>query len=350
MVKKEALDTIQDSVKVMQSRQVVFLLGIMPRSGTNFLAEMLCQHPDCGTPAYIPEDFLLANAHHLVRFVDAVHQSWNKLWADFGEAFKLPLLKALGYGLERYLYGCTEAQWGRQYGNAEKRSACDKIEPNVCLARTPSVENLELLPKLTDAKTIIIVRDGRAVVESGMRSFGWLFEDAVQRWARSADLILRVASDNPQMLCVRYEDLVQHKAQELRKIFAFLGIDEQKYDYDVETPVRGSSTFFDEKEGMNWGQTAKTEKFNPLNRWRHWDRRQHARFNWLAARQLQAFGYEPLVVNSTVWQFYNSMLDTVFPLRHRLRDMARRILPQYLREQILWRRGQRYRRTVANKG
>ncbi|MCP5099989.1 MAG: sulfotransferase [Chloroflexi bacterium] len=329
--------------------RVVYLLGMMPRSGTNFFFELICSHPDCGGLARIPEPFLMANADHLIRFVDDVHTSWNNLWADFEEALKEPLLKAIGSGLEQYLYSLTEETWVMKNLVNEQRPACVRISPAVVIARTPSVKNLHLVSQLTDAKVVVLVRDGRSVVESGMRSFGWLFEESIYRWAQAADTVLQVMPNNPQMMCIRYEDLLQNKDELMRELFDFVQVDAHKYDFTQETPVRGSSTYFDDNAGMNWDATQKSSDFNPLQRWHHWSRARHERFNWVAGKQLVALGYEPVQHGRNVlWLLYNVALDLAWPLRQKLRTVARILMPKWLRERILWNRGKRYRTAVTN--
>ena len=53
----------------------IFILGISQRSGTNFLFDLLCLHPDCGAPSIKWEDFLVDKSDLLVRYVSSVY-SW----------------------------------------------------------------------------------------------------------------------------------------------------------------------------------------------------------------------------------------------------------------------------------
>lgn len=58
----------------------IFIHGILPRSGTNFLWDLLRLHPDCA-PARVPvdEDWFLAHSDHLVHFVDDVGAAWDPM-------------------------------------------------------------------------------------------------------------------------------------------------------------------------------------------------------------------------------------------------------------------------------
>ncbi len=344
-----AVDALKQKHVAYPSR-VVFLLGVMPRSGTNFLYELICAHPDCGGTGRISEDFLIANAHDLNHYVNQVHESWKKLWWPHDEALKDPLLKALGHGLETYLISLTSPRWLAEHPHNPKYLQGVKPSPPVVIARTPSVENLALLPKISDAKVIVIVRDGRSVVESGQRTFGWFFEDSTQKWARSARDIRSVTANHAdQITYVRYEDLVNNKENILKQIFTFIGVDPNKYDYQNETPIRGSSTYFNPQDGINWQAIKETKEFDPLNRWAKWSRSKHERFNWVAGQELEFFDYLPMRRGGTLWTILNLFLDLLWPIRHRLRNLARKRIPKPVRDQVLWKRGQINRKFMPKK-
>ncbi len=144
----------------------IFILGIMPRSGTNYLYNLLLLHPDCGDPEPIWEDYFLHHSDILLRYVEILSDQW-KLPEENKTVQESQLCSNLGYGIISYLYAKT----------AKKR----------LVAKTPSVYNLNNFYKFfPDAYLIIIVRDGRSVVESGRKSFGWNYEIAMKRWAEAA--------------------------------------------------------------------------------------------------------------------------------------------------------------------
>ena len=93
-----------------------YVLGITGRSGMNFLANLVWAHRDCSNVDQLYEDYFLAEPHRLTGF-------------------------------------------------ASDPTASPAV------AKTPSIKNLELLNVMPIGKSVVIVRDGRAVVESGMRSF-----------------------------------------------------------------------------------------------------------------------------------------------------------------------------------
>ena len=64
--------------------------------------------------------------------------------------------------------------------------------------------------------------------------------------------------------------------------------------------------------------------FDPIARFRHWSRWQHARFNWLAGDALRLLGYEPQATPADATeQAWNRLLDLVYGPAHRLRGVWR---------------------------
>ena len=59
----------------------IFIHGILPRSGTNFLWDLLLLHPDCCRGREpVNEDLFLDQSDHLVAFSDAVRAIWDPRW------------------------------------------------------------------------------------------------------------------------------------------------------------------------------------------------------------------------------------------------------------------------------
>lgn len=73
-----------------------------------------------------------------------------------------------------------------------------------------------------DQPLILLVRDGRSVVESGMRSFNWDFEQAAHDWADAAQRIKNLSETynkaEKKCLVVRYEDLFSNPSGELSRV------------------------------------------------------------------------------------------------------------------------------------
>jgi protein-tyrosine sulfotransferase len=260
------------------STDPIFILGICQRSGTNFLFDLLRLHPDCGAPSTNWEDFLVAKSDALVSYIQDVYSGWQR--------------RGSGHEVEELLY--------EQLGKGLISVLASRVEEKRVVTKTPSVRNLEnffrLFPR---AYLLILVRDGRAVVESRVKTFRESYDAAMRIWAEGADTIHRFAERWPASRCnyliVRYEDLWNEPEQELRKIFGFVGLEADKYDFDaaVNLPVRGSSVFHGPRvKDVHWKPVEKTADFNPLSRSSNWSRSKQKRFIWIAGQQQEQLGYE----------------------------------------------------------
>lgn len=259
--------------------EVAFVLGILQRSGTNYLNDLLERHPDCASLRTIGEDFLVANADRLDAFVRGVTGMWNAKWDPDGRRGR-QLLGHLGTACLEFL-----ADSARESGAAL---------PRCLVTKSPSVANLRLAPLFPHAKTVVIVRDGPAVLESGMKAFGWTFETAARRWAEGARTITAAARDGVPFLLVRYEDLLTNLRPELSRVLDHLGLDPAAYDFEgaERMPVRGSSFFGTDQGQVHWQQVSKTADFNPLDRGSGWGASRRERFRWIAGAEMVSLGYE----------------------------------------------------------
>src|SRR5271163_2079961 len=57
----------------------IILLSACPRSGSNYLENLLSLHPRC-RKSQVPEDFFLANSETLLNFCRSVAESWDDWW------------------------------------------------------------------------------------------------------------------------------------------------------------------------------------------------------------------------------------------------------------------------------
>jgi hypothetical protein len=252
----------------------------MPRSGTNYLHRLLTLHPQCAPVAHEPvkEDFLLRYSHLLTDYADRL--AWH--WGHWGEAGPVrdELLSALEQGLTRFLTPAHSAP--------------------LVITKTPSVHNVgTLFEHFRSARLILLVRDGRSVVASGMRGFDWAFESAAQNWARAAREVLRFRDTHgdrsDRHLLVRYEDLNAHPKPVLTRILRFLNLSADDFDFEdaLNLPVYGSSFTDDDTDDVSWTPQEKPDSFNSQERWADWSDARHARFNWIAEDELERLGYTP---------------------------------------------------------
>lgn len=276
----------------------IFIIGVMRRCGTNFVSHLLRLHPDCGAPPLVWEDFLLATSHLLDEYVDTASGHWTGSLGKVPEGLDSALCRHLGNSLVSFLI--------------------EQVDAKRVVTKTPDVRNLESFFKwFPDARLLIVIRDGRAVVESFVRSFGTSYEATMRDWAVAADTIFRFDQANKssgfKYLIVRYEDIYTDSEQELRRILDFLDLSAEVYDFEAAAnlPIRGSSVFHGEKKTIHWKPIEKTTDFKPLQRWSHWERTMHERFNWIAGQYLVQFGYEQkqYYTNRLLWKVLNQAMD-----------------------------------------
>ncbi len=264
----------------------VFLLGVARRTGTNYLQQLLEIHPGVQvlSASKLGEDYLLLHAHHLEAYSRHVCQTWNRQWG-YEARLEGDLRRAMGDGLVRFMHQALPEPPSPQ--------------ARVLVAKTPSTRNLGLLPSyIQNARIIIIARDGRSVVASMMKGFRRGFDDAVRIWAEGAREALEFrkahpAEENRVYTIVRYEDLLERQEETLRRVFAFLELDAEEYDFEAArtAPLVGSS-FVTKGEQVDWKPVEKPKDFDSRRRFAHWTRADHERYHWIVGDLHEAMGYD----------------------------------------------------------
>jgi protein-tyrosine sulfotransferase len=283
------------------ARDPIFILGMVPRTGTNFLSTLVRVHPDCAAPAPIWEDHLLHHADSIISYVQSVSQHWTR--AGSVDDLADQLRHSLGDGLISFL---------------SLRAGGKRL-----VTKSPSVRNLDSFFQLFPAaRLLLLVRDGRSVVESTVVAFDWNYDDAIRHWANAARIVLRFdrehgesnTNNRSRYLIVRYEELCLNLEREMRRILAFLEMNIDTYDFQkaANLPVLGSCEV--RKGGSNeihWDAVVKTADFSPLHRYDRWSRAVHERFNWIAGAWQTELGYEVTHFegNRFLWSTWNRLLD-----------------------------------------
>jgi hypothetical protein len=272
--------------------KICFLFGIDYRSGTNHLYQLLRLHPNCIGLEPIWEDFLLHHSKLLETYVASVFNSWNPAWqVDRRVGTQKDLLRELGKTLELFLLRQTSLQ-------SDKSEPLNRSVPPCYVTKTPSVEGLNRFFSLfPNAIPIVLVRDGRSVVESGMRSFGWDFIQQATRWKHRARIILEfqdyLRDSSLPGLVIRFEDLITDEKKTLTNVFHQLAIDPGLYDFQKAQTLKvlGSSDTSISQGTLHWRSTDKPVDFSPIRRFEHWTPEQHRQFNEIAEEELRLFGY-----------------------------------------------------------
>src|SRR5690242_4209279 len=126
-----------------RSPRLLFVAGIMPRSGTNFLGRLLAAHPDVRRPDGHKELPLLEVAD---RFAD-FHSSFNNLRKD----------NRLNYSFDDFARA-----FGDGFFNILRERVADSSSPyDYLLHGNPKTNGIEYLPRFFPAaKLVFLVRDG----------------------------------------------------------------------------------------------------------------------------------------------------------------------------------------------
>lgn len=300
-------------------RHPIFVLGILQRSGTNYLNNLLLLHPDVQPPGMIWEDFHLAHADLLARYVEATARHWPDPWVEKLEAAlgKDALLRQIGNGIVAFMEQ-QNVIWS-PHNNAKVSS-----NPVSLVTATPSVTNLDLFFELfPNAAPIIVVRDGPSLIESGVRSFGWDYEEGMRMWARSARRIIDFR-DEPKhqgrFMLVRFDELYTRNRELMGEILDFLGLDRNRYNFDraENLAVMGSSEVAQREGKVHWKAEQKRADFNPLKRASAWGPELKSRFAWIAATESTALGYPLDTVPAR--PRWNTALDRLYGLEIKLKS------------------------------
>jgi hypothetical protein len=256
--------------------QPIFILGMTGRSGTQFLYELIALHPAATQREPIWEDYLLRASDHLLAYADQLDRRWSSFEVSPEE--HALLLRSLGDGLIAFLNKGAE---GRRV-----------------ITVTPNVRNLPyFFDFFPEATLLILVRDGRSVVESMMRSFGLSRGRATARWAAAARTVLAFVGEERRgrYRVVRYENLVERLEEELAEVLRFCGLSVQDYDFAAarDLPLWGSSTDRGHSAEVQWSPMERPADFEGVARHSGWSAADHRAFNRRAGDLLAALDYEP---------------------------------------------------------
>jgi len=256
---------------------LIFILGITGRSGTNYLYNLLLTHPDCEGSSLMAEDFIIYGLDQLDKYTNKVASKWKKEW-NYNPKMQSKLKKSLGKGIEGFL----------------KNTSTSKC----IVSKTPSTLNIDrFFDFFQEAKLIIIIRDGKNVVESGVKSNFWNYEMGFHIWDKSAKRILNFLKNNKpfsdRILLVKYENLINSLSEEMARVLDYCELDFDKYNMNKakHTKILGSSTVKTKEKEFVWKVIPEKSNFNPLNRSLHWNKTLHYRYNRKCGDSTQKFGY-----------------------------------------------------------
>ena len=254
----------------------IMLHGVMPRSGTTLVGELLRLHPDlCAYPNELWEVPFLRTTNRMIQVQEAFFDAYKHNIARMGRLDFLPLF---GASIVAYLHASVEPS---------KR----------LLVKTPDVQYLSYFHHVFPFESLLLVlRDGRDVVHSTLKTWpGSDFALICKTWNAGARLILELSRHRTRedggFWVAKFEDAVGNPARFMEEVCERFDLDETKYPFDGigNVPVRGSSQ--PAKGEVSWEGEQKPKGFNPIGRWKEWPGKWKETFKKIAGNSLVRTGY-----------------------------------------------------------
>lgn len=275
-ISDQALQTAK-VIRGCERDPAIIIHGIMPRSGTVYVGELLRLHPDLyAYPNHIWELPFLQHTGDILDLQEKFLLAYEQNAGKIGDQDFLPLF---GASLMAYLHGFVPS--GKRL-----------------LLKIPSVQHLDHFHSVFPYEYImVLVRDGRDVVHSTLKTWPQLrFSMVCLRWRRAANMVLafdeQYGHQTEGYWLARFEDTVRDPAAFVRTACQRFGLDEGRYPFErLDTiPVHGSSTLR-ERGGAVWKVVAKTKGFQPIGHWQQWSAMRKRIFKMIAGQPLMALGY-----------------------------------------------------------
>jgi len=260
----------------MKENNIVFVCGC-PRSATSAFSWALAEHKELMTSAESNFLFyLLRNLKSDVYKSYDIAQDVSDGWFNKHEISKDKYLQFIGYGLiEMFNKTC---------------------ETNIFIEQSP--ENILIVDKLLkvfpNAKIINMIRDGREVVSSMLKSgfkSPWSkdFKLACETWNHYAKKGYEFSLQYPKsVLNVYQKDLIYDTENAVKKVFNFLELDfEEKTVQYLKTKRVNSSYGNDEKNNF---KTPKDTALLKKPQWESWTDKEKKRFDKIAGNTMKIVG------------------------------------------------------------
>lgn len=270
-------ESLQQWVASIRTNPGLFVFGVMVRSGTQYLTNLLALHPHLHRhPRDIWELPLLTQTGPLLDVSEAFLDRYKYNRDRLG---KNDLLTLLGTAVISYLQSGMEST---------KRA----------LLTHPSAEYLDhFFAFFPQEHLLLLMRDGRDVVSSVVKTWPtWPFENAAQIWSANAQMMLKtrdlMLAENRKVFYCKYEDALANSESFVRTVCIAFGLDPEVYPYNKihsHVKVKGSSQF---DEAQRWKADQSPQHFHPVGRWHEWTEAQKKTFKQIAGQSLVDCGYE----------------------------------------------------------
>lgn len=214
---KEHIQKLRSDKRDRQRMPAIALHGMMPRSGTNYLGYLISLHPEISAhPNQLYEVPFLRSLKGLLDFQ-----------TSFNDAFP-PSNERIGENGLLAIFADSFLEYLHSFVPAVKR----------LFFKTPSVRYLNYFFTLfPDENLIILIRDGRDVVQSAVKSWPQInFDRLCDEWNLSAQMCINFGNSNlnrvNSYLVVKYEDLFADPKKTVIDICQKFGLDVEKYPFD----------------------------------------------------------------------------------------------------------------------
>ncbi|KAA3624064.1 MAG: sulfotransferase [Proteobacteria bacterium] len=250
----------------------IFLSAILARSGTNYLTQLLCLHPRCRTanaPFY--EDLFLKDSHKLVDYAAGLRESYED--TGFPETHDLECRVLAGFG--RALVDLLNGD-----GPPESR----------VVTKAPLAFGLENFDRLFPGeRLVLLIRDGRSVVQSVARSFNMTIREAATQWHEAARHFMSIQETlPPDAIWISYERLATDPVSTVMEMLPKLDLDPAAYPLHAVAalPVYGSSELTANAGEIDWSPKSRPSWFDPAARFRQMSASDQAIFSEIAGETL----------------------------------------------------------------
>jgi protein-tyrosine sulfotransferase len=252
--------------------------GIMPRSGTVYVGELLRRHPDLYAYPHqlweLPALLLTADLRRLQRKFLLSYKS------NMGKLEKNDFLPLFGAAMMALLNVQTPPM-------------------QRVLTKMPSVQYLDhFFSMFPNENVLILVRDGRDVVHSTLRTWSHLnFIQVCLRWKRSAQIILNTreqfrSRDHKGYWVGRYEDALLEPEIFVREVCCQFQLSVDRYPFEEIDKIRviGSSKL-ESQDKVTWQHLKRPQNFRPVEYWKNWSPLKKKIFKVIAGQPLMDLGY-----------------------------------------------------------
>jgi len=260
----------------MEEKKVYFVAGC-PRSATSAFSWALAEHKDLSTSA--ESNFLF----YLLRHEDSAIYSAYKIAKEVGDGWFNK-------------YEISESKYLEYLGNGIRDMFIEQSENNIFIEQSP--ENILIVDKILrmfpDAKIINMIRDGREVVNSMLKSgfsVPWSkdFKLACETWSHFTKKGYEFSQKYPKnVLNVYQKDLVYDTENAVKKVFDFFGLQFEPNTVQYLRTKRVNSSYGnDDKTNF---KTPKDPALLKKPQWEKWTNREKELFDRIAGESMSLVG------------------------------------------------------------